>query len=150
MIGGCRAAGQGIAAIAGGSGVPAGQRLSARPLKVSEQKKDSDQPLTGDEITEFVSDLADHLGDNQRVIDPVIFGDAGLGTVEIVFGMPRSASERDTHVAVFDIIHGAGKSLGCEWRNDLESSDSFGRSSTTRTLERQSQLLQATGDFVDA
>ena len=71
-------------------------------------------------MAEFVGDLADHLGDDERVIDPVVFGDAGLGTVEIVFGMPRSASERDTHVAVFDIIHDAGKALDCEWRNDPE------------------------------
>ena len=84
------------------------------------------------------------------MIAPVVFGDAGLGTVEIVFGMPCSASERDTHVAVFDIIHGAGKSLGYEWRNNLESSGSFGRSSTMRTLKRLSQLVEATGDLVDA
>lgn len=101
-------------------------------------------------MTEFVGDLADHLGDDGRVIDPVVFGDAGLGTVEIVFGMPRSASERDTHVALFDIIHDAGRALGCEWRNDPEGKGSFGRSSTTRTLERQSQMLTATGDLVDA
>ena len=119
-------------------------------LTVREQKENSDRPLTSDEMAKFVGDLADHLGDDERVIDPVVFGDAGLGTVEVVFGMPRSASERDTHVAVFDIIHGAGEALGCEWRNDLESRRSFGRSSTTRTLERQSQLLEATGDLVDA
>ena len=119
-------------------------------LTVREQEENSDRPLTSDEMAEFVSDLADHLGDDERVIDPVVFGDAGLGTVEIVFGMPRSASERDTHVAVFDIIHDAGKALGCEWRNDSESTGRFGRSSTTRTLERLSQLLEATGDLVDA
>ena len=119
-------------------------------LTVREHKENSDRPLTSDEMTEFVGELSDHLGDDERVIDPVVFGDSGLGTVEIVFGMPRSASERDTHVAVFDIIHDAGKALGCEWRNDPESSRRFGRSSTTRTLERQSQLLEATGDLVDA
>ena len=115
-----------------------------------EHKENSDRPLTSDEMTGFVGDLADHLGDDEQVIDPVVLGDAGLGTVEIVFGMPRSASERDTHVAVFDIIHGAGEALGCQWRNDPESRDSFGRSSTTRTLDRQNQLLEATGDLVDA
>ena len=73
-------------------------------------------------MTEFVGVLADHPGDDERVIASVVFGDAGFGTVEIVFGMPRSASERDTHVAVFDIIHGAGKALGCQWRNDPGSS----------------------------
>ena len=119
-------------------------------LTVREQQESSDRALTSDEMAEFVGDLADHLGDDERVIDPVVFGDAGLCTVEIVFGMPRSASERDTHVAVFDIIHGAGKALGYEWRNDLESRRRFGRSSTTRTLERRSQLLEATGDLVDA
>ena len=119
-------------------------------LTVREQQESSDRPLTSDEMAEFVGDLADHLGDDERVIDPVVFGDVGLGTVEIVFGMPRSASERDTHVAVFDIIHDAGKALGCEWRNDPQSRRRFGRSSTTRTLERRSQLLEATGDLVDA
>ena len=119
-------------------------------LTVREHKENNDRPLTSDEMTEFVGDLADHLGDDERVIDPVVFGDAGLGTVEIVFGMPRSASERDTHVAVFDIIHDVGKALGCEWRNDPQSRRRFGRSSTTRTLERRSQLLEATGDLVDA
>ncbi len=119
-------------------------------LAVREKMENRDRPLTSDEMAEFVGDLADHLGDDERVIDPVVFGDAGLGTVEIVFGMSRSASERDTHVALFDIIHDAGKALGCEWRNDLEGEGSFGRSSTTRTLERQSQMLKAMGALVDA
>ena len=35
-------------------------------LKVSEQKKNRDRPLTSDEMTEFVGDLADHLGDDER------------------------------------------------------------------------------------
>jgi len=119
-------------------------------LTVREQGTNTDRPLTGDEMAGFVSDLADHLAENGRVIDPVVFGDAGTCTVEIVFGMPRSAAERDTHVAVFDIIHDAGKALGCEWRNDLKKRKRFGRSSTTRMLERRSQLLEATSDLVDA
>lgn len=119
-------------------------------LTVREQGAHTDRSLTGDEMAGFVSDLADHLAENGRVIDPVVFGDAGQGTVEIVFGMPRSAAERDTHVAVFDVIHDAGKALGCEWRNDPKSRKRFGRSSTTKMLERKSQLLEATGDLVEA
>ena len=115
-------------------------------LAVKEEDENGDRLLTSDELAEFVSDFADHLGDDARAIDPVVFGDAGLGTVEIVFGLSCSSAERDTHVAVFDIIHDAGEALGCAWRNDPERKRAFRRPTppATRKLTRQSQQIAAT------
>ena len=119
-------------------------------LTVEEEDENSDRPLTSDEMAEFVGDFADYLEDDERVIDPVVFGDTGLGEVEIVFALTRTISDRDTGVEVFDIIHDAGKALGCEWRNDPKRKRTFRRHipPATRKLARQSQQIAAT-ELVD-
>ena len=118
-------------------------------LTVEEENENGDRLLTGDEMAEFVSDLADHLGDDERAADPVVFGDVGLGAVEIVFGLPCSTSERDTYLAVFDIIHEAGEAAGGAWRNDPKRKRIFRHPATTRKLARQSQQIAAI-ELVDA
>ena len=118
-------------------------------ISVTEEDEGQDRPLTGDEMAEFVSDFADQLGDDGRVIDPVVFGDAGQGMVEIVFALARTISDRDTGAAVFDIIHDAGKALGCEWRNDPKRKRVSRRPAPMRKLARQSQQITA-AELVDA
>ena len=113
-------------------------------LDVSEENGDEDRLLNGDEMAEFAADFADHLGDDERVVDPVVFGDAGLGIVEIIFGLQRSTSVRDTYVAMFDIIHDAGEALGCTWRDDLERERSLRHlPMTARTLDYRSLQVAA-------
>ena len=118
---------------------------------VKEDDENGDRPLTSDEMAEFVGDFADYLEDDGRVIDPVVSGDTGLGEVEIVFGFSRPVSDRDTHIAIFDIIHDAGKALGCEWRKDPQRKRAFRRPPppATRKLTHHSQQIAAT-ELVDA
>ncbi len=113
-------------------------------LTVKEADESGDRPLTTDEMGDFVGDFVDQLEDDSRAIGPVVFGDAAVGTVEITFVLTRTISDRDTSTEVFDIIHDAGKALGCEWRNDPERKRASGRApAATRKLARQSQQIEA-------
>lgn len=114
-------------------------------LSVREEDHNGDRPLTSDEMGDFVGDFVDQLEDDERAIGPVVFGDATDGTVQVTFTLTRTISDRDTSTAVFDIIHDAGKALGCEWRNDPKRKRAFRRPPTaTRKLARQSQQIEAT------
>ncbi|MDE0136694.1 MAG: hypothetical protein OXM54_17870 [Acidimicrobiaceae bacterium] len=109
------------------------------------------RPLTYDELCEFVSDLADYLIDDERTIDPVVSGDAGANELEIVFGLDRPIADSTTDVLVFDIVHDADRAVGAAWRHDSELERPRREAPSASTmLTRQSQHLEAAGDFVDA
>ncbi len=108
------------------------------------------RPLTYEELCEFVSDLADHLIDDARTIDPVVSGDAGAGEIKVVFELARPVADRDTDVEVFDIVYDAGSALGAEWVNDSKRKRSRrGTPSVSTMLFRQSQQIADAG-LVDA
>ena len=93
------------------------QTEATRRFTVTEQYGNGDRPLTDDEMTEFVSDLADHLIDDERPIDPFVLGTVSEGAVEVVFGFSRPVSDRDTSGVISDTIHDAGTALGYVRRN---------------------------------
>ena len=120
--------------------------------RIGIQHKDEDgtRALTYKELCEFVSDLADHLIDDERTIDPVVSGDAGAGEIKVVFELARPIADRATDVEVFDIVHDAGSALGAEWINDPKRKWPRRRTPSVSTmLFRQSQQIADAG-LVDA
>ena len=120
--------------------------------RIGIQHKDEDgtRALTYKELREFVSDLADHLIDDERTIDPVVSGDAGAGEIKVVFELARPIADRATDVEVFDIVHDAGSALGAEWINDSKRKWPRRRTPSVSTmLFRQSQQIADAG-LVDA
>lgn len=55
---------------------------------------DGVRPLTYDEFVDFVSSAADHLHDDDRVVDPMVSGQASTGELSISFGMPAASVGR--------------------------------------------------------
>lgn len=49
---------------------------------------DGVRPLTYDEFVDFVSSVADHLYDDDCVVDPMVSGQASTGELSISFGTP--------------------------------------------------------------
>ena len=120
--------------------------------RIGIQHKDEDgtRALTYKELCEFVSDLADHLIDDKRTIDPVVSGDAGAGEIKVVFELARPIADRATDVEVFDIVYDAGSALGAEWINDSKRKWPRRKTPSVSTmLSRQSQQIADAG-LVDA
>lgn len=82
---------------------------------------DETRALTYDEMCSFVDSATEHLLGDERVIDPVVTASVTDGTIEIVFEMMSTIAERNTSVAVFDIVHDMGSALGAQWRNSTDA-----------------------------
>lgn len=109
--------------------------------------------LTYDEVCVFVSDVMEHLLADDRVIDPVVSGDAEKGEIEITFELLRPVATSDTDVEVFDIVHDAGAALGAQWRNlpDADAGKHTAMSARSTTmLTRHSQQVQDIREPVSA
>ena len=48
---------------------------------------DGARPLTYDEFVDFVSNAADHLHDDDTLIDPMVAGQASTGELTVSFGV---------------------------------------------------------------
>ncbi len=128
-----------------------GEHTEARcRIGILYKDEDGTRSLTNEELCDFVSDFADHLIEDERTIDPVVSGDAGTGEIEVVFELARPIADRDTDMAVFDIVHDAGRALGAEWQNDPKRERLRPKASAASTmLTRHSQQIAA-AELVDA
>ncbi|WP_428116053.1 hypothetical protein [Candidatus Poriferisodalis sp.] len=109
--------------------------------------------LTYDEMCSFVSNVMEHLLGDERVIDPVVSGDAKEAKIEITFELLRPVAMSETDVEVFDIVHDAGAALGAEWRNPPGAETGRRTTKPTRSttkLTRQSQQVQDAREAVPA
>lgn len=122
-------------------------------IGIAHEDEGGARPLTYDEVCAFVSDLMEHLLADDRVIDPVVSGDAEKGEIEITFELLRPVATSETDVEVFDIVHDAGATLGAQWRN-LSDVDTGKRTATatrsTTMLTRHSQQVQDVREPVSA
>ena len=111
------------------------------------------RPLTYDELCTFVSDLMEHLLGDDRVIDPVVSGDAEDGEIEITFELLRPVATSETDIEVFDIVHDAGAALGAQWRKLSGAAAGRRTAMSTRSttmLTRHSQQVQDARESVPA
>ncbi|WP_419943656.1 hypothetical protein [Candidatus Poriferisodalis sp.] len=114
-------------------------------IGIAHEDESGARALTYDEVCAFVSEVMEHLLVEDRVIDPVVSGDAETGEIEITFELPRPVATSETDVEVFDIVHDAGAALGAQWRNLPDSDTSSGSATPTRSttmLTRHSQQIQ--------
>lgn len=114
-------------------------------IGIAHEDESGVRALTYDEVCAFVSEIMEHLLTDDRVIDPVVSGDAEEGEIEITFELLRPVATSETDVEVFDIVHDAGAALGAQWRN-MTGSDADKRTVTrphsTTMLTRHSQQVQ--------
>ncbi len=83
---------------------------------------DGPDPLTYDESVDFVSSAADHLRDDDTLIDPVVSGHASTGESTVSFGVLVfiGAPELNGQLSgIFDNLHPAlgwfGRTIPCRW-----------------------------------
>ena len=100
---------------------------------------DGSRPLTYDEFVEFVSSAADHLHDDDSLIDPMVSGQASTGELSISFGMLISIGAPQLNDRLSEIFDDLNQALGLVWPHDP----------VPRTRRRATTMLNPTSQHLD-
>ena len=98
---------------------------------------DGARPLTYDEFVDFVSGTADHLHDDDSLIDPTVSEQASTGELSISFGVLVSIGAPELTGRLSEFLDSLNDALGLVWPHDPVPRPPGGRGTTMLNLTSQ-------------